>query len=634
MTSNVLSIPGLKGEVTTSPYTDGFSVTDYSFNLNVGAGANTFNPLQVTFTSIASTGAGALLADASKGVVLPSLTLYVSNAASKLVETISLTNAVVVEAQQGDGEAAYAFDYASATLQPYTYNSAGNQIAGVPITVSAPSLADFAAPTAVTLPGLDSYSDYLNVPGDPGSVTANGYTGDIEVKSYSFSINNPTGGKTGQSTPLVVDLGNASTLEGVSTLELYAQAGTVIPEVTFDVIKNLKSPDVTYQQIVLTGVTVENFSSTGSATAGDVQVSFDYTGATIKSYAIQSNGVLGSSLLVAIAGTDGTPAPCFGAGTRLLTERGEVAVESLAVGDRLVTASGGLRPVVWIGHRSLDLSRHADPREVRPVRVRAQAFGAGLPQRDLWLSPGHNIAFEGALVPIRALINACSVAQIEQDRVEYWHVELDAHDVIFAEGLPAESYLDTGNRTAFANGGAFVEAHPDFRPRHWAQTCLPLALEGPAVVAARARLAARLEQAGEGVTPDGDAHIRVDGRRIEPIRLSATRLAFALPPGGREIALCSNTFVPAHSLAHSDDPRTLGLCLGMLQIDGAAVALDRPQAEAPGWNDAEFADGHFSHRWTLGETPLPAGAQIVIFDLAGVGHYRRQAEDRALAQVA
>ena len=105
------------------------------------------------------------------------------------------------------------------------------------------------------------------------------------------------------------------------------------------------------------------------------------------------------------------------------------------------------------------------------MRVRAGAFGDGQPRRDLWLSPGHNIAFEGALIAACRLINGRSVGQIDQDHIEYWHVELDAHDVIYADGLPAESYLDTGNRTAFANGGAFIEAHPDFRPRHWAETC-------------------------------------------------------------------------------------------------------------------------------------------------------------------
>jgi len=293
-----------------------------------------------------------------------------------------------------------------------------------------------------------------------------------------------------------------------------------------------------------------------------------------------------------------------------------------------------LRPIRWLGHRRIDISRHTDPAAVQPVRVWANAFGEGLPRRDLWLSPGHSVASDGALMPISCLINGRSVAQINQDAIEYWHVELDAHDILLAEGLPAESYLDCGNRTAFANGGAFVEAYPDFAPKHWAETCLPLITEGPQVVSTRARLLARLSEQGYCVNQEADPCILVDGRRVEPVRLSETRLAFALPEGGREIALSSNTFIPAHTLAESADPRELGLFVARLQIDGADVALDDDETCATGWRNAEFYDGRFSHRWTTGETPLPAGARDVIVDLAGVGYYWGAPENPVAALVA
>ena len=341
-------------------------------------------------------------------------------------------------------------------------------------------------------------------------------------------------------------------------------------------------------------------------------------------YAYQDSGV---GTIV----TDSATAPCYVRGTRILTERGEVAVEDLRVGDLAVVASGASRPVRWLGHRSLAVSRHPKPADVRPVRVSAHAFGEGLPRRDLWLSPGHNIAWEGALMPISSLINGRSVVQVAVDRVEYWHVELDAHDVMLAEGLPAESYLDTGNRTAFGNGGAFVEAHPDFKPRHWADTCLPLVDRGPAVLAAKARLHARLIEHGHKVVHEADLHVLVDGIRFAPIRLSETRFAFALPSGGRDLAMVSNTFVPAHTIPESADPRELGLCVGALQIDGANIALAEVEASASGWHAAEFSDGRFCHRWTTGATPLPAGARIAIVDLAGVGRYWRHAEREATA---
>jgi hypothetical protein len=230
------------------------------------------------------------------------------------------------------------------------------------------------------------------------------------------------------------------------------------------------------------------------------------------------------------------------------------------------------------------------------------------------------VASEGALIPLYLLVNGVSVAQHEMEAVEYWHVELDAHDVIFAEGLPAESYLDTGNRAAFANGADFIEAHPDFQPKHWAATCLPLALEGPAVTATKARLLARLSERGCATTREADAHVCVDGVRVEPIRLGASRLAFMLPSGGRRIELRSRAFIPARILADSSDLRALGLCVGALEIDGSPQALDDDEA-LPGWREPEFAEGGFSHRWTTGASPLPAGARFVIVDLVGEGRY-------------
>jgi hypothetical protein len=309
---------------------------------------------------------------------------------------------------------------------------------------------------------------------------------------------------------------------------------------------------------------------------------------------------------------------CYGRGVSILTTRGEVAVETLAVGDLVVTASGQARPIKWVGHRLVDCARHPDPGSVWPVRVSAGAFGQDLPRRDLWLSPGHNIAFEGALIEARRLVNGRSVVQVERDRIEYWHIELDAHDVIYAEGLPAETYLDTGNRTAFANGGAFVEAHPDFRPRHWSQTCLPQVFGGPQLVRARSRLLERLETLEEATTAEAELHVVADGARIAPTKLGAKRFAFLLPDGRRRVQLASRTFIPAHVGAESADFRTLGLCVGRLQIDGEEIALDDTALFTAGWHKKEPGQC-----WTNGAAALPARSRLVVIDLAGEGRYWR-----------
>jgi hypothetical protein len=137
-----------------------------------------------------------------------------------------------------------------------------------------------------------------------------------------------------------------------------------------------------------------------------------------------------------------TVVPCFAAGTRILTARGEVAVEALRVEDRLPVRGGAIRRVLWCGG-----TRDA---AVRPVRVAAGAFGPGEPARDLYLSPDHAVLVDDVLVPVRRLLNGGSVARVARESVTYYHVQLPEHAAIFAEGLAAESYLDTGNRAQFA----------------------------------------------------------------------------------------------------------------------------------------------------------------------------------------
>ena len=130
-----------------------------------------------------------------------------------------------------------------------------------------------------------------------------------------------------------------------------------------------------------------------------------------------------------------------------------------------------------------------------PVRVRAEAFGAGCPHADLRLSPDHAVYCDGGLIPIRYLVNGVSVVQENVASVTYWHVELDRHDVVLAEGLPVESFLDTGNRGAFSGE---IGAPAAFAFGRWeAAGCAPLVLGGPRLAAAVARLAAEPAVAGQ-----------------------------------------------------------------------------------------------------------------------------------------
>ena len=123
-----------------------------------------------------------------------------------------------------------------------------------------------------------------------------------------------------------------------------------------------------------------------------------------------------------------------------------------AASDALATSDGALRRIIWIGHRRIDCQAHPNPQDVWPVRVRAGTFGDATPHRDLWLSPDHAVFIDKNLIPVRYLTNGATIAPEHVENVTYWHVELDRQAVIFADGAPCESYLDTGNRSAFNDG--------------------------------------------------------------------------------------------------------------------------------------------------------------------------------------
>ena len=187
------------------------------------------------------------------------------------------------------------------------------------------------------------------------------------------------------------------------------------------------------------------------------------------------------------------PIPCFATGTRIMTSTGPVAVEDLREGNLVRTArTDGFRPIIWIGHRHVDLAAHPTPEAVMPVRVHSGAFGKNLPERDLFLSPDHAVFQEDVLIPVKHLLNGTSVARVPMQRVTYWHVELDRHDVLLAEGLPVESYLDTGDRSSFQNGGAVVAMHPTFNAiSRDAGGCAPVVITGPELARTQATLVQR-----------------------------------------------------------------------------------------------------------------------------------------------
>jgi len=307
---------------------------------------------------------------------------------------------------------------------------------------------------------------------------------------------------------------------------------------------------------------------------------------------------------------------CFANGTRVATTRGQVAVEGLRIGDTVLLADGSAAPVVWLGHRHTLCGRHPRPWDVQPIRIRAHAFAPNQPSRDLRLSPDHAIFHGGTLIPVRTLLNGRTITQERVAAVTYWHVELADHAVLLAENLPCESYLDTGNRSAFANGGPALALHPDFARSIWAaRGCAPLDLDGPHRDAAQRHLVQRAITLGHMISDDPALRFFAGGTELRAERSGQT-WRIQIPRGAPSLRITSRDWIPAHMRADETDTRRLGVALGNLRLDGQSIALEDPRLTS-GWLAPE-ADW----RWTDGDAGIAlGGVRILEFDVAMTGDY-------------
>lgn len=308
-------------------------------------------------------------------------------------------------------------------------------------------------------------------------------------------------------------------------------------------------------------------------------------------------------------------APCFLRGTLLQTDRGAVAVEALRVGDRVPAHfAGGMADIIWIGHRTLNVARHPRPWDVAPVRIRAGAFGSGVPHRDLMLSPDHAVLVGAALVPIRYLLNGATIVQEPAETITYFHVELAAHDVLPAEGLAVESYLDTGNRGSFANAPGHATLTPDFARHVWADRgCAALLTAGPLVQAERRRLIEIAQSLGWQRTTDPDLRVLANDAPVAAV-WDGSRYCVALPPGTRRVTLHSRAAVPAETWIDGRDGRRLGIAFTDLRMDRTPVS---DSAFGEGWHRQEEA-----WRWTNGRGVLDVGgARELTFAIARAETY-------------
>jgi len=223
--------------------------------------------------------------------------------------------------------------------------------------------------------------------------------------------------------------------------------------------------------------------------------------------------------------------------------------------------------------------------------------------------------------------------------INYFHVELDRHAILLAEGLPVESYLDTGNRAFFSNAGLALLLHPEFHVnaglRCWAEdACAPLAVSEAAVGPIWTRLAERAAALGHSLpshatTEDPELLLLANGRAIRPVSAEAHRYVFVLPRGTDCVTLTSRTGLATDSVPYSDDWRRLGVAVSRIVVRcGTAlndVPVDHPMLTR-GWYAAERSGAEI-WRWTEGAAFLPipttgTGIVTVEIQLRGTMAYR------------
>jgi len=320
----------------------------------------------------------------------------------------------------------------------------------------------------------------------------------------------------------------------------------------------------------------------------------DYTGPVELTYAVVDGqgGSTAASQLFAV-----TPL-CFCAGTMIATPNGEVPVERLAAGDLVLTQSGQPRPVVWIGVGRV-LATRGHRTAATPVIVRKSALADNVPHRELRVTKGHAFYLDGALIPIEFLVNHRSILWDDRaQEVALYHVELASHDVLLANGAPAESYRDDGNRWLFGNANSGWDLPPK-------QPCAAVLTGGPVVDAVWRRLLQRSGwRPGVPLTDDPDLHLLVDSERVDAIAVPGSASVFPLPAGRRAVRIASRAGVPAE-LGTARDPRTLGVALRRIALrQGTRFRV----MEAA---DAALADGFHPFeadcglRWTDGDAGLP-----------------------------
>ncbi|MGI3186947.1 Hint domain-containing protein [Nioella aestuarii] len=155
---------------------------------------------------------------------------------------------------------------------------------------------------------------------------------------------------------------------------------------------------------------------------------------------------------------------CFAAGTMISTPMGERAVEGLQIGDEVLTAEGLAVEVKWIGRQSVK-TRFGAADRLRLVRFAAGSLGNGLPHSDLTVTADHGMLVDGVICHAGALVNGETITRVPLaemgESYTVYHIETEAHEIVLANGAPAETFIDNVSRRVFDNYAEFEALYGD-----------------------------------------------------------------------------------------------------------------------------------------------------------------------------
>jgi len=344
---------------------------------------------------------------------------------------------------------------------------------------------------------------------------------------------------------------------------------------------------------------------------------------------------------------------CFLAGSMIRTPDGDVAVETLRLGSKVVAFVDGEaveRTVTWAGRaHMLAKTGLSDAEAGYPVRILKDALAEGVPYKDMLVTPEHCLFINGGFIPARMLVNGRSVVY---DRTmpsyDYFHVETAEHSVIMADGMMTESYLDTGNRHSFRQNGTVVSFGG--RARTWNDdAAAPLVVSREVVEPIFRKIEARAVNSGlentasaPVLTEESGLHLVTStGQTLHQVRTANDRVMFMIPSDVTDVRLISRTARPSETVGpFVDDRRDLGVLVGEITLfdSGHTIRIDQHLTEAglAGWDVQE----NVAARWTNGNAMLsltarqPNSLGMLAIQVLAAGPYLVASEEAATAHTA